>query len=192
MRLEKLAEEMGAKVDITWKSFLLRPEREQRSMEKFTQYTETWKRPASMEPEAKFNQWSGEHEPPSHSVPALVASKAVEDIAPDKWDAFHHTLMEAYFVENRTISDLKVQLDVAEEVGIDREDLSIALSERISIYANEVIADHNDAVRAGVTGVPAVVAPGGFVIPGAQDVEIYRNIVQRLLDNQDRSAPNDL
>ena len=45
---------MGDAIDVQWKSFLLVPEPKIRSLEKFTRYTESWQRPADMEPAAKF------------------------------------------------------------------------------------------------------------------------------------------
>lgn len=188
MRLEQLEEEMGSKIEIIWRSFLLRPMPEERSMEKFVAYTESWRRPAEMEPLTKFNVWATDNPPPSHSMPPLVASKAVEEFAPEHWHAFHKALMKAYFVENRNITDVVVQLEVAAEVGIDTDTMRDAISNDVQRYTVQIFTEHNEAVQAGITGIPAVVMPGGFVIPGAQDVATYRNITEKFIEQAEGVA----
>ncbi len=180
MRLDKIAEEFGDAVDISWKAFLLRPNVEERTMEKFTRYTKSWARPAEAEPGATFNEWSGEHEPPSHSVPSAIAGKVAETFGPELFHAFHWKLLEAYFVENRTISDPGVLVDVATQVGIDGEAFRTTMGERAQEFAAVVIDDHNTAVNSGISGVPAVVVNDEYPFTGAQDIDFYRRIVANL------------
>ena len=174
MRLEELAEREGANITIEWKTFLLRPEPEERSMEQFVEYTKSWERPAEMEPRAPFFwPWSGLNEPPAFSVPAAVAGKAAETFGDDVWHRFHRRLLEAYFVENRTVSDVGVLTSVAEDVGIDGDAYRTVFNEQGPDLTQRVLDVHHEALQRGVNGVPAVVVDDRYLISGAVDVDHY-------------------
>jgi predicted DsbA family dithiol-disulfide isomerase len=177
VRLEQLSDELGPEVEITWRSFLLRPEPEPRPMEKFVEYTKHWERPAAMEPRATFHTWSGEHEPPSHSFPSAVAGMVASGLAADAHRRYSDRLFRAYFTENRTISDRTVLLDVAAEAGLDRAEFDRRWNEQEDELTKEVWRDYATAVQSGINGVPAVVVNRRWLIPGAVDVEQYREAV---------------
>ena len=60
---------------------MLRPyPEEDRDLEKFRRYTESWKRPAADEDSAEFNVWKTDEGPPSHSVPPHRVAKAAAEI----------------------------------------------------------------------------------------------------------------
>ncbi len=182
MRLAAIEEEFGDQVNVEWKSFLLRGEPEPRTMEKFTRYTKSWENPGSMEPRTIFNEWSGDHEPPSHSVPSSVAGKAAQTLGPDVYRAFSMAMFAAYFTENRTISDRSVQLDIAESVGIDRDVFAGLLDDESKTLEQAVWNDYRTAINNEVTAVPSVVVEDQWVLPGALDEEQYRRIVRRALE----------
>lgn len=177
MRLAKLADEYGDGVQIEWKAFLLRPTPEPRDLEKFTKYTQSWLRPASMEPAATFNTWSGEHAPPSHSLPAAVAAKAAAELG--RFLPMHWQLLKAYFTDNRTVSERDVLIDIAGEAGLDREEFATTIDERFSDLAQLVVDEHVEAVESGITGVPAQVVNGGYLVQGAQDQSFYARVVTK-------------
>lgn len=182
MRLAAIEEEFGDKINVEWKSFLLRPEPEPRTMEKFTRYTKSWMNPDEMEPRTSFNEWSGEHEPPSHSTPSSIAGKAAGTFGPDAYRAFSMAMFEAYFTENRTISERSVQLDIAESVGIDRAAFAEVLNDETKELEQAVFTDYRNAINSEVTAVPSVVVQDQWVLPGALDEEQYRKIVTRSLE----------
>lgn len=180
MRLEELAKLEGDGINVTWKSFLLRPQPEERSIEQFTEYTNNWQRPADMEPNAPFSwPWSGQNVPPSYSVPAAVAGKVAATFGQESWHLFHRRLLETYFVENRTISELDVFSDVAAEVGIDEAEFRSTYLDQSSMLAQGVLEEHNEAIRRGVNGVPAVVVEDTYLISGAVDVAHYQAALER-------------
>ncbi len=149
-------------------------------MDKFIRYTESWARPAELEPAATFNQWSGEHEPPSHSLPSAIAGKVAAGFGPELFEKFHWRLLECYFTENRTVSYVAVLVDIAGQVGIDSDEFRNNMGEGAQSLAAEAIDDHNNAVNSGINGVPAVVVNDEFPFTGAQETEFYRNIVNNL------------
>ena len=86
-----------ASCDVRWKSFLLRPYPEPRTLEEFRAYTESWRRPAAQEDAGRFTVWSTEEPPPSHSVPPAIAAKAAARQGADAFARYHRALMENYF-----------------------------------------------------------------------------------------------
>ena len=123
MRVDELQEQLGDDIEVEWRSFLLRAEPKTGDREKFVEYTKSWLRPADTEPKATFNVWSSEAPQPSSSIPAQVAYKVLAAGWPDRADAYHRRLMEAYFGENRDISDAAELRALAVEVGVDGDRL---------------------------------------------------------------------
>ena len=184
MRLDKLAAQVGDRVTMEWKSFLLRVEPKTGDHQKFIDYTKSWLNPAEQEPDAQFTVWASDEGQPPSSVPAQVAHKAVTAFAPDLADAYHHRLLKAYFTENRNIGDSDVLLDLAEEIGIDREGLSVVARENHDAFSKMVIDEHNSAIQSNVTAVPTVVFEHAFAVPGAQPVETYERLIERIEDKK--------
>lgn len=177
MRLDELAAAEGDGIEIEWRSFLLRPAPEERDMLKFTKYTMSWERPGSLEPRATFREWSGEHEPPASSVPSAVGGKVAATFGPEKFEAFHHGLLTAYFTDNRTISDVDVMVDVAEAAGIDGTEFLGRWHHNGEALVQAVATEHQQASMAGITGVPAVVVDGKYLVTGAVDVGHYQEVL---------------
>ena len=176
---------MGSAIEVTWKSFLLRTEPKHTTLEKFTRYTESWARPAEMEPEAEFTTpWASGANPPTSSLPAQIAWKASASFGDDAQQRFHHALLDAYFVQNRDISDRRELGDIAAECNIDRAAFDEVIAEQGGSLGKLVIEEHNDAIGRGITAVPTVVLAEVFPVPGAQDVETYERLVQRFIDRQ--------
>ena len=172
----QLQEELGSELTLAWKAFLLRPYPKERSVEKFREYTQSWLRPASQAGGGRFRPWASKDSPPSHSVPPQIAVKAAARLG--GFDRFHLALMDAYFWDNRNVADPSVLIDIAKACDLDPIEFSVLLQDESLLQL--VIDEHNEAVEAGITGVPTVVAPGGFQIPGAQDLAFYRHLVQKL------------
>lgn len=200
MRVNQLQELMGDKINVTWRSFLLRTEAKTSTLEKFTEYTRSWERPAEAAPEANFTTpWASGAEPPSSSLPAQVAWKASALFGDEAQEKYHEALLTAYFTDNRTISDWDVLIDVAVETGLDREEFTIRLDESKQHLAGWVIDEHNSAINSGITAVPTVVIGDVLPVPGAQDIETYERLINRFIERRaqvqqatsDRSGDND-
>ncbi len=176
----------GDKIDIEWKSFLLRTEPKSSDQAKFVSYTESWLRPAAIEPDARFRVWATDNPGPTSSIPAQVAAKVMDGFAPDAADAFHWRLLEAYFSENRTISDWSVLGDLAAEVGVDRQAFLTMVTEQQQDAAKLVIDEHNSAIENGVTAVPTIVLDNALPIPGAQELESYVVWINKILAKREQ------
>jgi predicted DsbA family dithiol-disulfide isomerase len=179
-RVRRLEEEFGDALVVEWRAFLLRPVPDAtRTLEKFRAYTQSWLRPAA-EPDApEFRPWATDAGPPSHSVPAHLVAKAAAAIGGDTFRSMHDSLLRAYFVENRDISDADTLRGLWREVGL--ADAAFAVAEAPATRA-AVLAEHRDALAYGVTGVPALMLVGNDVPTlGAMPYETYRRWIARAL-----------
>ncbi len=181
MRLRRLQEEFGEHVQITWRSFLLRPRPDpNRTLEKFRAYTQSWQRPASDPDGGTFRVWATDAGPPSHSVPPHLAAKAAASLGPEEFERIHERLLHAYFAENRDITDLETLRAIWNEAGLPEDEFRRVGDESL---LRATADEHNQAIEYGVTGVPAVRMEGreGLVI-GAQPLELYQRWVKRALE----------
>ena len=105
---------------------------------------------------------------------------ALEAHGPEKQTALKLALFAAHFNARRAIGEHDVLLDVAEEIGLDRADAQAALES--GDYTAKVRAEERAAFDMNVTGVPAMVVAGKFMIPGAQPPEAYVNALRRVAE----------
>lgn len=191
MRVEQLKERLGDKITIEWRSFLLRTEPKTTSQDKFVEYTNSWKRCAESAPEANFTTpWATENAGPASSLPAQIAWKASANFGAEFQDKFHAALLTAYFTDNRTISDWDVLADIATEVGLDRDEFTTFLDANREYLASWVIDEHNSAIQNGIQAVPTVVIADVLPVPGAQDVDTYERLVNKLIERRDQGRLN--
>jgi predicted DsbA family dithiol-disulfide isomerase len=178
VRLHRLQEEMGDRVKLEWRTYLLRPRRHNRSLEEFRAYTQSWLRPAQDEDAGTFRVWSTDAGPPSHSVPPHLVAKAAEELGAHEFRAIHERLLRAYFSDNRDITDADTLAAIWNEAGLPAQELARANEPRI---AERVLAQHNEAVELGITGVPAVRPEGqSAFVTGALPYATYRRWVEKL------------
>ena len=180
-RLQQLKEEQGEGLALEWRSYLLRPRpKPGRDLEKFMRYTQSWLRPAA-EPDAPvFRVWQSGEGPPSHSLPAHQAAKAANRLGAEAFDALHPRLMRAYFEQSRDISREPVLRALWAEAGLSEETFANATDPRL---VQQILAEHNEALGLGITGVPAVrVAGTDAFVTGAQPLAVLRRWIGRLRD----------
>jgi predicted DsbA family dithiol-disulfide isomerase len=166
--------EFAGRVQIAWRSFLLRPEPgSSRDLERFRAYTEGWSRPAAERDAGRFQVWRGDAGPPSASLPPHLAARAAAELGRAAFDAMHERLFHAYFAESRDISDRETLHALWSEAG-----LSEAAFGRCddSDIRDSVLADHREALALGIHGVPAVrIEPNTVAAVGAQPLDAYRH-----------------
>ncbi len=190
MRLAQLESAFDGKIEIEWRSYLLQPQPRPKPLDKFIAYTERWVRPGGpgdLAPECGFRPWRvTDDAPPTHSLPAAIAGKIAEAYGKSAFDRFHLATMRAYFVEHRTISDPEVLADIAAESGMSRAEFSARLRTEGGAIGNAVIAEHNLGIESDVHAVPSVVI-NGFPIPGAQELDVYRAMINRVLTRMEQA-----
>lgn len=181
MRLRRVSDEFGAAVAIEWRSFLLRPQPDPNlTLERFRAYTQSWLRAAADPDGGTFRVWQSDAGPPSESMPPHLFAKAAARCGGEAFERMHAALLHAYFADNRDITDPATLRALWFEVGLPADALAHVADRAL---VREVIAQHNEAVALGVSGVPAVRADGnGACVVGAQPLDTYRRWVRRLLD----------
>jgi len=180
VRLRRLQEEFGDRLQVEWRSFLLRPRPDpSTTLERFRAYTQSWMRAAADPDGGTFRVWQSDEGPPSHSIPPHLVAKAAARLGDEAFRRMHERLLHAYFAENRDITNEDTLRAVWREVKLP--DAEFAQSADPALL-QETIAQHDEAVEAGVTGVPAVRMEGqGAAIVGAHPIDLYRRWVNRAL-----------
>jgi predicted DsbA family dithiol-disulfide isomerase len=94
--------------------------------------------------------------------------------------ALKERIMDAYFTDGKNIGDIDVLADCAESAGIDRIEAHTFLSG--DELVDEVRSEIAEAAEYGVTAVPTFIINGQWSVPGAQDVEMFERIIERILE----------
>jgi len=179
VRLLRLEAESEGGVAVEWRSYLLRPRPSSgRSLEKFRRYTESWLRPAAEADSGEFRVWQGDAGPPSHSIPPHLVAKAAAALSDEAFRRIHLRLLEAYFRDNRDVTDEATLRAIWDEADLPAAAFEASRDPR---HLRATLAEHNEAIEAGATGVPAVrLADDAVVIVGAQPMALYRKWVDRV------------
>lgn len=104
---------------------------------------------------------------------------ALEEAGPGVQTALKLALFRAHFNQRRDLSDRTVLLDIAASAGLHREAAKAALDD--PALEARVIAEEQQAWDLNISGVPAMVVEGRFLIPGAQAPEVYVNVLRRVV-----------
>jgi predicted DsbA family dithiol-disulfide isomerase len=118
----------------------------------------------------------GTHTLLSNSRLALMASEYARDLG--QYDSFHENMFHAYFSEGLDIGNPDVIADVAGKSGLDeKETLSAVRDDR---YASRLNETRKEATLIGLTGVPLFVIENKYKIVGAQPIETFRDLLDKI------------
>ncbi|MFN2101147.1 DsbA family oxidoreductase [Altererythrobacter sp. MF3-039] len=98
----------------------------------------------------------------------------------DKQTELKLALFEAHFNQRRDVGDREVLLGIAEDHGVLRGAAERALDDED--LGQRVRAEEQAAYEMNITGVPAMVIEGKFLIPGAQEPATYVNALRRVAE----------
>lgn len=90
----------------------------------------------------------------------------------------HDALFRAAWAEGKNIGDLDVLRDIVAETGLDEREWTTALL--TGEYATLVDRATVAARQAGFSSTPTMIFGDKFMIPGAQDIGVYRDVLTRL------------
>jgi predicted DsbA family dithiol-disulfide isomerase len=79
-----------------------------------------------------------------------------------------------------------VLIDVAASVGLDPEGARAALDD--PALAQIVRSEQAQAMDMNITGVPAMIVQGKYMIPGAQEPDVYANALRRVVAKEGLAA----
>jgi predicted DsbA family dithiol-disulfide isomerase len=87
-------------------------------------------------------------------------------------------IMQSYFTDGDDIADVEVLSKCASEVGIPRDTAMHFLQ------SDECVDDVQESLHMaadnGITAVPTFIFNDQWSVPGAQDVEMFERVIQRL------------
>jgi predicted DsbA family dithiol-disulfide isomerase len=115
---------------------------------------------------------------------ALETAELVRQRWPEAFAALDRALFTAHFVEGRSLGDPDVLDDLVAGAGADTAEVRRAVD--AGEAAGAVQASMAAAEQVGVTGTPAWLIDGRFLLPGAQPHDVIERIVARL---RERPAP---
>jgi len=114
----------------------------------------------------------------SHRLLAYAGTMGAE-----RQNALAERLFRAYFSEERYLGDRGVLLECARDAGIAGAEAVVGDDRQ---FADEVRVELNQA-RGMVTGVPFFVVDGGrFKMSGAQPAEVWAEVLEEYLEQQER------
>jgi predicted DsbA family dithiol-disulfide isomerase len=85
---------------------------------------------------------------------------------------------DAYWARGRDIGDDEVIVEEAVAEGLDEADVRAVIAG--DAFLDTLLAETQQVVEAGATGVPAWIVDGGVLVPGAQPHEVFERVMDRL------------
>jgi predicted DsbA family dithiol-disulfide isomerase len=104
---------------------------------------------------------------------------ALRDHGPQVQARLKQALFDAHFQQRRVMSDPEVLTEIAASVGIDPAAAAAAL---VDAELDAIVtAGEQQAWDWNISGVPAMIINGKYLIPGAQDPATYANVLRRVV-----------
>ena len=97
-----------------------------------------------------------------------------------KASEFHKVVFRKVYVEGEDISDWDVLRSVAQEVGLDADEMKHEVDE--GRYTDNVAEQVRQAYGIGVNGVPTYVINGRYAIVGAQPYDVFERVLAKILN----------
>ena len=139
-----------------------------------------WPRIAAM---AKFEGIVMKREPGSlipYTRPAQAATIFASETADEQTvDALHSRLYRAYWEDAENLGDPDVLKRIMLDSGLDWEAFAPRLE--TGLYDGIMQQQHDEAMRIGLNGVPSFVIEGKYGIVGAQPIETFIEVVEKVL-----------
>ncbi len=95
-------------------------------------------------------------------------------------------MFKAHFNHRARLGDRDLLLDIAAGVGLHREAAKAALDD--PDLEARVLAEEQQAWDLNISGVPAMIINGKFMIPGAQSPDVYVNALRRVAEKSRTAA----
>ncbi len=93
-------------------------------------------------------------------------------------NALKLALFSAYFTEQLDINDSGVLISIVESIGLDAEEAKSVLAD--GLYQDNVRSEQQMWTSRGITGVPAMVFNDEYLVTGAQGVENYTQMLNKI------------
>jgi predicted DsbA family dithiol-disulfide isomerase len=130
-------------------------------------------------------RWTGEGVEPAAMMWNTFAAHellrwALAAAGPEAQARLKQALFRAHFQERRNVGDREVLLDIAEAEGFDRTAASAALDDEALAMATRM--EERRGLEMGITSVPSFIVNGRYLIPGAQEPEVYAATLRKVAE----------
>jgi predicted DsbA family dithiol-disulfide isomerase len=105
---------------------------------------------------------------------------ALADQGAEAQSALSLALFRAHFQQRRNVGKREVLLDIAADLGFDRAKAQEALEDEALEIA--VRMEEQRALDNNIRSVPSFVINGKYLVPGAQEPEVYRETIRRVVE----------
>jgi predicted DsbA family dithiol-disulfide isomerase len=112
----------------------------------------------------------------AHRLAKFAKTQGKEAIVSEK-------LLQAYFTDSKHIGNLETLTDIAEESGLNRQEVLNVLNDTTA-FATDVRQDEALAAQYGVRGVPYFVINQKYAISGAQPTETFIGALQKVWEEE--------
>lgn len=93
-------------------------------------------------------------------------------------DEVKESLFKGYFIEGKNIDDAQTLADIGRAAGLSAEDVKETLENKL--FEAEIMADIREASSIGVQGVPFFVFNRKYGVSGAQPVQAFSDVFQKV------------
>ena len=187
-RLDQLRDEYGPMVRWRFRPYPLRPENQLPDKKQRAVLARHFRRVAREQEGkgVKADLWTGQ-DPPSSSLPPLIALEAALAQGPEMQRALLKALRRKAFVEGLNVARRDVQLEIAAQEGLDVSRFLERLDDpRLLQEVNDSV---EEAEAIGIKGVPALVIGGEWLMQGCRDLSEYRQVIDKYLRERVAAAP---
>lgn len=137
-----------------------------------------------------FSYSGDEPEPPAMLWNTFAAHKllkwALIEAGSEVQNKLKLALFDAHFQLRRNLSDPQVLVDVAAALGLDSAGARAALDDEV--LSRIVRQEEAQAWDMNISGVPAMLVQGKYLIPGAQEPEVYASALRRVAQKEGLAA----
>ena len=112
----------------------------------------------------------------AHRLTKLTASKGNKE----NTDKVIKLLFDAYFTKNLKLADRTVLSDIANQVGIEEDELNKMFNS--NDFIDDVRYDENEAYSLGIHGVPYFVINDMYIISGCESTEGMKHTIKQSLE----------
>ena len=105
---------------------------------------------------------------------------ALTSAGPDAQTRLKVALLEAHFQQHRHVGTREVLLDIAAEQGFDRDEAAAALDDEALAIATRL--EEKRGIEAGINSVPSFVFAGRYLVPGAQEPEVFAATIRKVAE----------
>ncbi|HEY6503152.1 MAG TPA: DsbA family oxidoreductase [Chitinophagaceae bacterium] len=183
-------------IEVIWKSFQLNPDMKTEPGKSINQYlseTKGW----SLEQARQANEYvtnMAKEVGLSYDMNKAVVANSFDAHrliqfakANDKGDAMEEQLFKAYFTEGKNTADHNTLIQLAAEIGLDKDAAEKVL--KSNEYEDAVEQDIYESQQIGVRGVPFFVLNDRYAVSGAQATETFLGALNKAWGEWEKERP---